>query len=231
MRAKIVLVAVVIAFYSLAYVIIGPAVDPVWVAPMNERTQPKPAVKPDRSWHRLATAQLAAIDVERTLYEREDDPAFYIRVRVTNRTARPLGTDLREFWRVIFPYQWALSYEEIREGTIDERIFQQDVDQKLAGTILANYAANELTIIPPSSSLSYYRGYSGDFSSARADKGKSFYIGLGGEQRFTDGATVEQITCDWPDVAHKAGIDPKFSIPMPLAWRAIPKDALVISRK
>lgn len=109
----------------------------------------------DAAWQVMASNALAVGAVERVLYERTNDPHFYIHVRITNQSGRPIGADLRDYWQVIYPNQWGLSQDPNRR-VIDERRITPVAGKS---TLVPEFAGGRLTRIAPGQSVDYYREF------------------------------------------------------------------------
>jgi hypothetical protein len=181
-----------------------------------------------QSWMTVASNPLATATVERTLYERPNDPHFYIRVRITNTTDRPLGVDLRDCWRVIYPNQWGVSQASQR-GEINERRLKQVADKS---ALVPDFAAGKLTRLEPGATLDYYREFNAGGrkeveEQARQFAGKYLVVSLDGQVPVTDGKRIEALSCVWE--GDRTAADTDLVIPLPVKWSKVSEAALVVS--
>jgi protocatechuate 3,4-dioxygenase beta subunit len=182
-------------------------------------------------WHRLATGELASVDVERTLYEKEGQRHFFIRVRITNLANRPVGIDLNNYWKVTYPNQWGMENADHRTDIDERRMVPKDLDAAAREELLAAFRTGGLTTIPPGKSIDYYREFN---ASGRADvdaqekQGKYLIVSLDGVLRLTDGEGVEQVSCAW---GRKTQAPTDLVIPTPVPWRAIPSAGRIVAER
>jgi hypothetical protein len=185
-------------------------------------------------WFVVAKGKLAEVSVERVLYESAPTEYFLIHIRVANQTDRPLGIDLREKWSAVYANQWG--YDSQVRGSMDERrIIRKSLTHKEQAQLKAEFANGKLTSIPAKQSVDYFEIFSA--SSAQDVKttpqDKYLIIALDGEQRITDGKTVEQLLLEW-----EHGLGPAkhgenhrlLVIPTPVPWEALPAKAHVIHK-
>src|SRR5437773_2273462 len=69
---------------------------------------------PSDAWHLVSKAELAKVEVERVLYQKDRERDFLIHVRLTNLTDRPIGAALGDHWNVIYPNHVAYQAEPER---------------------------------------------------------------------------------------------------------------------
>ena len=179
-------------------------------------------------WQTVASNALARAAVERVLYERPNDSHFYIRVRITNTTDRPLGADLRDYWRVIYPNQWGVSQQD-RRGEINERRLKQVADKS---ALVTDFAAGRLTRIEPGASVDYYREFNAGGrkeveEEARQFAGKYLVVSLDGQVPVTDGKRIAALSCLWE--GDRTAADTDLVIPLPVKWSKVSEAALVVS--
>jgi len=204
----------------------GGAGNPVAAPPVSPPpTQSAPAGA--AQWHRVGKGDLAAVDVERALYEKTGERHFLVRFRVTNLADRPIAADLREYSKVIYPNQWGKSDSDHRLAIDERRMVYQELPEADRTRLLADFGARRLTNIPAGKSIDYYREFN---ASARADvdrsQGKYLIVSLDGELRLTDGAKVEQFSCDWNHGRTVEQTD--LVIPMPVPWKTVPADGYIV---
>jgi hypothetical protein len=214
-------------------------------SPSPEAPAKPPAAKPDPpasqpaenstvgtgQWHRLATGELAAVDVERTPYEKEGQRHFFIHVRITNLANRRVGIDLSNYWKVIYPNQWGMEDADHRTLIDERRMVYKDLDEAAREALVAAFRAGGLTVIPPGKSIDYYREFN---ASGRADvdrqtkQGKYLIVSLDGVLRLTDGKAVEQVSCAW---GRKTEAETDVVIPTAIPWRAIPSVGRIVAQR
>src|SRR5262245_16762821 len=66
----------------------------------------QPAAPAPGGWVPLGAGALVRVEAERALYQQTGAPHFYVHIRVTNLTARPLGLDTRTRELTVYPNQW-----------------------------------------------------------------------------------------------------------------------------
>jgi len=60
----------------------------------------------NKNWQPLVRSKLAAISVEKVIYEKENNPHFFVQIRIDNLTKRNVYVDLQHYFDVIYPNQW-----------------------------------------------------------------------------------------------------------------------------
>ncbi len=184
-----------------------------------------------RDRHFLVKGELAAVYVEKALYEKEDEPHFYVRVRVKNLSERAIGVDLRDYSKVIYPNQWGVHLNPVRGVINERRMIPDTIDNELKSKLIAAFKNKELTIIEPHKSVEYFREFN---ASGRKDvdekEGKYFILSMDGQLLVTDGKAVENVNlCRSRDKISPENTD--LVIPLPIPWKMIPRAALIIERK
>jgi hypothetical protein len=199
-----------------------------WAAPVGgtERAG-KGTNKDGEHWHLLVTGKMAAVHVERALYELPGNTGFYTATRVTNRTGKPLGVDLRKRYDAIHVNQWG-AHDQPRRGDINERrVIRKPLNQAGEAWLRAGFHAGKLAVIPPGKSLVFYARFNNHHGrkEVEANKGKYLILSMDGVVSLTDGKQSEQISCSW-DERGVGGTDVTLARPHP--WKAIPARALVL---
>ena len=184
-------------------------------------------------WHLLAAGKLAAVEVERVMYKMEGTAHHFVHVRVTNRSDKTIGVDLRDNLETIYENSWSDGPTDHRDTTDGIRWDCRHLDGDALAALRGDFAAGKLTAVPAGKAVDYYRGAYGiaqppGLTSPVADiHGYFFIVSLNGRQLATDGATVEQLSCEW-----KNGVGPEQTdlvLPSyPPPWKTIPADARVI---
>ena len=191
----------------------------------GEPTPVKPAAP---TWYTVAEDGLAAVRVERQLYERAGDPHFLIRVQVVNRGHQPLGVDLRDYWVVASPNQWGPLPHDHREVVDETRAIPEVLDAARRDDLRRAFAAGALTIVPPEGAAEYYREFN---ASGRADVDKQavdpfLFVSIAGQIMVSDGTRAADLEPGSPGSS-----DLVLAAPVP--WGQVPAVAVVIdeSRK
>lgn len=155
--------------------------------------------------------KLVGVGIERTLYEKEGDPHFFIRVRVWNPGERAVEIDLKNGWTVFYPNQWG-GLEQPQRFAIDEGILEpQQTPKELTPP---------LHTIAPGASLVYFRKFN---ASGRADidatKSPFLFISIKGQLFVRAGTRIESVL---------PGADCLY-LRTPVTWRKVPEGAIVVS--
>ncbi|KPJ73159.1 MAG: hypothetical protein AMS14_06705, partial [Planctomycetes bacterium DG_20] len=192
------------------------------LAPAAARAKADPLRGP-AEWQVVAKGKLAAVSVERALYEKTGSVHFLVRVRITNLTDRPIGVDLRSRDSVIYPNQWGILPTNVR-GEVDERrIRPRVVDGALRWQMLAAFRNKELTTVAPRGQAEYSREFN---ASGRKDiekqqgSGKYLFVSMDGQLFVTDGQIVENVHCSWGDGRPEKT---DLILPLPITWRKVPE--------
>jgi hypothetical protein len=187
-------------------------------------------------WHLLGRTDLAVIHVEKALYEpqKQGEPQFYVRVLITNLTERPVGVDLlgNHQCEAIYPALWIACEKDHRNAIREMRIVHSGLDKTACAKLRADFAAARVTIIPPGKSTDYYRTNGmpiGKPADTEGMKGKYFILSLDGEQRLTDGRTVEQFSLEWDKTRGLDNSRTDLAISTPAPWRTIPADGRIVA--
>jgi hypothetical protein len=195
-------------------------------------------------WTQLESNTLATVALEQALYEAPQSNHFFIHVRFTNRTLKPLGCNLfsgHDLAQTIYPHRWELAPDGQRSGCVDEMIpllpCSPDNSQSEKARLLAGFKKGSTAIIPAGGSLDYYREcpsgsrtaienswHSVPFSMKsqsllRRDAHSLFFVQVRGYLVFTNG----QLTID-DYITHR-----DIALPMPLHWGTIPAQAHIIT--
>ena len=155
-----------------------------------------------KNWHTIAQDEHVSVSVERALYERPGQDKFLVQIRVTNRTTRKIGLDL-DYGSGIHPNQWGFHNVDERGIIDEERMIPVERTDERKAQLLKAFAGRELTFIPPSKSVTYYRdfngstGLSGRREVERQSKQGSFLIvSMDGQLFYTDGQSIHDVNCD-----------------------------------
>ena len=186
----------------------------------------------DDKWHQVFEGSLAKVEVEQSLYERRKDEDCFIAVRATNVTNRPIGVDLRNFWKVIYPNSLGFSKTPTPELIDEERLIREPMSAAAKLKLMGDYSAKGLVVILPHGSITYFRGFTFGHK-RRAEIDSSVYeylaIGLDGALQMTDGLTTEEVIFPIND----NDVEPArwVVIRLPATWQTVPKDSLVVEHR
>jgi hypothetical protein len=201
-------------------------------APVGSSEKSSPQESP---WHILSRSPLALASAERALYERKGSPHFFIKVRITNRSADAIGVDLRSYREVIYPNQWGLQPTDGPREINERRLQIAGLDDKRRSEVLDAFRKKLLTAIPAGTSLAYFCEFNAggrkdvEKQRAEAKDAKFCSVSMDGQLLLTDGHAVEQITCSWKN--GRSSTDTDVVVPFPIAWKAIPETALIVEDK
>ena len=211
------------------------AIDPALVATglsfaSEEEGKTDGKTADDREWHLLAEGKFATAEVDPVLYYQKGDDDFYIQVRLTNLTKKPIGVRL-DYWKGFSPNQWGVHPQDKR-GMINEgRLERKGLTDKEKEKLHADFASKKLTMIPPGKSVTYFRDFNGPSGRKKLanEAGLFLIISMDGQLFFTDGKEIENLHCDW-----EAGRDVEETdvvIDFPPTFKLLPKKALVVEDK
>ena len=179
------------------------------------------------SWQTLGATSLATIDVEKALYEKGGE-SFFIHVRLTNRSERPVGVDLQDHGRVVYPNAWSKEAQEYRVNINEKRVIHKPFDEAARAAFLEDFKAGKLTLLPPGKSLDYYSQFDrGDRFGVSQEEDKYLILSLDGEQLVTDGAKVERFSLEWGSEDNKSVAPTDLAIPTPVPWKLVPVAARI----
>jgi len=176
-------------------------------------------------WYTVHEDQVLAVRVERRLYQQAGSPHFLVRVRVDNRSARRLGVDLRDYWSVIYPNQWGALREDHRSIIDEMRATPEPLDAALCADLRRAFASGDLTAVPPTGSVEYYREFN---ASGRAEVDQQateqyLFVSLAGQTLYTDGTRCDHLEAAGPG-------DSDLVIATPVPWGEVPANAQVVDQ-
>ena len=182
----------------------------------------------DEQWQPMMTdSTLAAVQVERRLYETTASDHFFIRARLTNLSQQTLGVDLRTYWGIIYPNQWGVQQQDHREVIDEGRMIHEPLDDQRKQQLVADYHAGTLAMVKPGQAVEYYREFN---ASGHPDvdqrTGNYFLLSVDGRILVTDGSRVEALDCTWHQGASTGCGD--LVIPFPVRWGTIPPGSRII---
>jgi len=176
-------------------------------------------------WHQITKGKLAAVYVEKVLYEFENSPFFLVKFRIVNLSAGKIGVDLRDYFNVFYPNQWSVNETKQRFLISERRIIPEIIDEKFQIQISSDFKNGNLTILPPHKEIFYYREFNaGGRKDIEEKDGNYFMLSLDGQLFFTDGDIVENINCSWEDESVKTDL----VLPLPIIWKKILSPELII---
>ncbi len=181
-------------------------------------------------WHHVVAGKLIGVSVEPVLYDRKDDPNFYMRFRLTNRTKKDVYVDLTDYNRVFHPNQWGFQATEQRM-IIDEERTEPDVLTAALKKDLIDRAGNgQLTRIAPGQSVDYFREFNNGGRKdveAQQKNWKYFLVSIDGQLHVTDGSACENVDVEWHnESARKLNSDVAIAAPVP--FMSMPVDPRVV---
>lgn len=184
----------------------------------------------DATFRVLVRGELAEVQQADQLYERAGSTTFFVRMRVHNRTATPLGIDLRNYDLVLYPNQWGGLPSPARLTIDERRVVPAALDATRLAALRADFAATPslLVRIPAGGDVDYYREFN---ASGRAEVDAVtepwLFISMAGQLLVTDGTQGENLGLD-PPATGAPGDAGMFATP--IRWRVVPTGAQVVTR-
>lgn len=181
---------------------------------------PQPAHQTITIWD----GSMATITAEQSLYESDISNHFFIHYTLHNKTTQPLGVDLSAESRIFHPNQWGV-YPTPQRMIIDERtIIPTTKKRTLRKWLRKAWAADDLILIPPGESLSYYKDFNAsDKKDLQGNPGEYLIVSNDGEVFFFDRKHYE--------LASKAGqtsiTATDLALPFPITFIPIPPGSRV----
>lgn len=180
----------------------------------------------DTRWHLVKQGQLAAIAVEKTLYEIKGYDYFFVHVRLRNVATHTIGVDLYNIWTVFYPNQWQTSQETYRTEVDEMRRFPEALTEARRENVLKNFRGG-LTTIQPGQVMDYYHEFNANGrKEIEQAEGKYLIIVMDGQFFITDGEHVEDLNC-WN--SNELDCFREVAIPYPVSWELIPPSAFVMT--
>lgn len=185
----------------------------------------------DASWHALSRSSLADVFVERALYERDQDPHFYMQVRIDNASTKAIYVDLDDYGTVYHPNQWGVLNTSQRMMINERRLVQPGLDAARRQAIHKAFKAGGFTEIAPGSSITYFRDFNNrkpgrfEIYEDRAEGKQWLFVSLDGYLVLTDGQVIEQTGQSQADKAIHLS---EVIFDAPLVWKQLPHDAFII---
>jgi hypothetical protein len=187
------------------------------------------ATRPDE-WHLVARNAMASVQVQKMLYDQGPQSYFFIRVRVTNIGGQPMGVDLRDDRKVIYPNQWGDLPKPQREEINERRRQFPPITAAWDARLVGDFKAGRLVRLEPGQSVDYYRDFNNTMGGRPAGADYTF-ISLDGELDMADGTGAARITCETYNTgrALEGVVDTDVYLPPEVQWARIPAGALVVT--
>jgi hypothetical protein len=182
---------------------------------------------PPARWHTLFDGRLVRVEVERVLYREHSRGTYYVAVRVTNRSPRSLGLDLRDPSRALHVNHWRVHDDPLRALDDELRVVPPAPGEPERDALRRAYWSGELTPLPPGEERTIYLSCAaGAGAGAETGRGRTLLLRLDGSLAVTDGWDAEHLACwraDDPD-----GVPRELLLENPPRWRWLPRGALVL---
>lgn len=182
-------------------------------------------------WQVVASNELASVQVCQQLYERGPQTPFFVRFRVTNRSAQTIGVDLRDYNRVMYPNQWG-DLPTPQRGEIDERRMQYTALTQAEQTkLVGEFKAGALTRLQPGEHVEYYREFNN--SAAGRPKGAGYtFVSMDGALALADATHAVKLSCatDGAGKPVAGAVATDMILPPGLHWAQIPAGAVILSQ-
>ncbi len=180
-------------------------------------------------WHQVTSGALVGVSVRRQLYERSDDPFFYVRLRLTNRTKNDVFVNLAGDKHLFAPNQWGF-HRQTQRIIIDEgRMIPVPLTAEQKQELIAQAKAGKLSRIAGGDSLDFFRPFNRGGREDVQDQqkyGSFMIISIDGHLRATDAKITETINVEWD--GNVSEVETDVVIPAPVTFQAMPKNALII---
>jgi hypothetical protein len=191
---------------------------------------PAPTTR-EAAWQVVASNELASVQVCQQLYERGPQTPFFVRFRVTNRSAQTIGVDLRDYNRVIYPNQWG-DLPTPRRWEINERRMQfTALTQAEQTKLVGEFQAGALTRVQPGQHVEYYREFNN--ITAGRPKGTAYtFVSMDGALAVADATHAIKLSCSWDGagIPLAQGVATDMFLAPGLHWAQIPAGALILSQ-
>ena len=179
------------------------------------------------AWQPVIEGKIATVSIAKALFEQKEGKYFLAGVRVTNKTEREIGVDLRSRRYCVRINQWTAT-DTAERTTIDEsRVVRAAFSDEDQTSLVKAFRAGKLVRIPAGKSVDYYCQFIGeDRASNRAAveklHTKFVILSMDGELRVTDGKQSESLRCGEPGEAD-------VSIERPVPWHTVPRGGRIVS--
>ncbi len=176
----------------------------------------------DSSYHIIYTGQMIELIAENSIYYTESEENFLMKFLIYNKTDKPVGVDLTDYWKVIYPNQWGIYNTPMRQVVDETQIIPDTIIDK--NDLIDRFKAGKLTTIQPNETISFYRDWNGSGEKIPDFKENEYFIiTVDGQLLITNGVDIEQITLLNADEQNRAIV---FSYPV--SFINIPDNALII---
>jgi hypothetical protein len=170
---------------------------------------------------------MATVSVAKALFEQQDGKYFLACVRVTNKSDREIGVDLRSRRYCVGINQWSATDTAERIIINESREIPVPFTPEEQAKLVAAFHAEKLVRVPVGKHVDYYYPFIGEErSSNRAAveklKTKFVILSMDGELRVTNGEQTELLRCGEPG-------DADVSIPRPVTWHRVPFGGRIVS--
>ena len=173
----------------------------------------------------LYFGQMAAITVEKTLYESDSSDHFFIHYRIHNNTHKNIGVNLNQYHHTFYPNQWGIVIAPKRDVIDERRIIPEEFNDSIALAMEMLYLKKQLTIIKPGEFLDYYRDFNnGHKKDVHFKKEEYMYISMDGQLFFTDGEYNFEIA-HFEHLQHSHPSD--LFLAYPIVWQKIPPNSII----
>ena len=183
------------------------------------------SVQTEQQWGEVIKNERITVEVERALYEKENDPAFFIHVRIKNLASETLEVDLRDRRNVFYPNQVAAIDTEHR-GTVDETFsLPRPLDEPFKKELIDSYGLGKLKPIASGGSIDYFVDFNstGSRQNVKNTTRKFIVLSIKGQIFTTNGKQA------WAAVSNPERSMIEHSIPSPVTWKSIPSGAAVVA--
>lgn len=186
---------------------------------------PLPTVHFDPAWQLLSEGTMAAVYVEKALYERDDLPHFYVRLRVEPKGRGVRHVDLASEDSGFRPNQWGM-HPEPRRGAINEMRLRQPagiLEGEARARALADFEHGgwiALGKAVDAAAVETFRPFNRSSPrDVKAREGAYFILSLDGNVRVSDGERFENLANVEEDYERY-----DLVLPTPVSWKPLPDD-------
>lgn len=179
----------------------------------------------DSTKHLIYKGQLVELKVDKVIFHSSTNINFSMKFTLKNISNKPIGIDLKDYWKVVHPNQWGVYKKPYREVVDESQIIP---DKKIdKAEIFKKFKDKSLTILNPNETIEYYQDWNG--SGEKIDlKNKDEYliISFDGQLLITDGEQVEHLTLNEAEEEKRVVV-----LNYPIIHKQIPEKALIIKEK
>jgi hypothetical protein len=181
----------------------------------------------EQQWGEIFKDERISVEIERVLYEKENDPRFFSHVRIRNLASETMEVDLRDRWNVFYPNQM-VAIDTERRGVIDELVaFPRPLDEPFKKELIDLFGLGKLTPIPSGASIEYFVDFNSDGGPQAVKNAtrKFIVLSIKGQIFTTDGKQA------WAAVTKPERSIIELAIPRPVSWKTIPAGAAVVTHQ